>query len=75
MDDDDDIREVIESAKENRKAVVEGARTVKEANTINNANHTIIAAHKLDLRKRMFEAEMAGQIDDQARRAGEEGVS
>jgi hypothetical protein len=59
----DDLKEVIEKAKENREAVVSGDRSVKEANAVNNANHQIVSVYTLDLRRRMFEAEQAGQIE------------
>lgn len=57
----DDLQEVINSAKENRQAVINGDRTVKEANAVNGANHQIVAVYTLDLRRRMFEAEQAAQ--------------
>lgn len=59
----DDLKEVIASAKENRQAVIEGERSVKEANAINGANHQIVSVYTLDLRRRIFEAEQAGSIE------------
>lgn len=47
--------------------------SVKESNSVYNHNHTIITAHAVDLRERMFLAESAQQIaqQEQAMLAGE----
>lgn len=55
----DDLKSVIATARAARDALIAGTVTVKEANSIAANNHTIVAAHALDLRERIFLFETA----------------
>jgi hypothetical protein len=57
----DDLQDCIATAKKARDALLEGKMSVKEANAVTGANHTIISAYALDLRERMFFAEQQGR--------------
>lgn len=57
-----DLLSCIETAKQARDGVLDKSLTVKEANAIAGNNHTIVTAHALDLRERMFLADSAGGL-------------
>lgn len=52
-----DLEECIETARIARDRLLSGRMTVKEANSVAANNHTVISAHALDLRERIFVAE------------------
>ena len=56
-----DLKDCIATAKIARQALVDRQMSVKEANAITAANHTIISAYALDLRERMFASEIEGR--------------
>ena len=56
-----DLQDCITTAKKARDALLEGKMSVKEANGVTAANHTIISAYAYDLRERMFLAEEEGR--------------
>lgn len=59
----DDLASCIQTARASRDQLLDGKLSVAEANAITGANHIIISAHALDLRERMFLADVS---DDEA---------
>lgn len=58
----DDLRGCIEAAKTARDGVIKGKMSVKEANSVASNNQTIIGAHAIDLRERIFLADAESRI-------------
>ena len=53
-----DLAECIATARHVRDAVLVKTMSIKEANAVTAANHTVITAHALDLRERIFLSEI-----------------
>lgn len=54
-----DLKEVIETSKLVRDQLIAGNATVEAANAVAHNNGRIVSSHALDLRTRMFEAEVS----------------
>lgn len=70
----DDLRDAIETAKATRDALLKGDVDVKTANAVSNHNHTIVTAHAVSLRERIFVAESEAQIARIEGRASDSGI-
>lgn len=55
----DDLKEVIRTSQEARQSLVDRAIDVKTANAVAKLNGTIVTAHAIDLRERIFAAELS----------------
>ncbi len=53
----EDLKEVIETSRRARDAVLAETLSVKAANSVAAHNHAIVSAHALDLRQRIFDSE------------------
>ncbi len=66
-----DLIDVVKTSKKARDQLIKGNISVKEANAISNKNHNVIGSYALDLRSRMFDAEMTSVAERVQRIAAE----